>query len=118
MQGTIVRQRAGAIAQQSRAATGVIVQKLDENDGIKDVALVPEIDETASASGTGGGVAETLRGGGAGGRAVGGDEVGHEDLEDRSKDVGDPSDFEGSIFTWGRQTLLRDVLYPGARKKK
>ncbi|CAM9092331.1 unnamed protein product [Pylaiella littoralis] len=49
-QGTIVRQRAGAIAQQSRTATGVIVQKLDENDGIKDVALVPEIDEHEAAA--------------------------------------------------------------------
>lgn len=49
-QGTIVRQRAGAIAQQGRSATGVIVQKLDENDGIKDVALVPEIDEKEAAA--------------------------------------------------------------------
>lgn len=45
-----MRQRAGAIAQQSRTATGVIVQKLDENDGIKDVALVPEIDENEAAA--------------------------------------------------------------------
>ncbi|CBN74882.1 DNA gyrase subunit A [Ectocarpus siliculosus] len=79
-QGTIVRQRAGAIARQSRTATGVIVQKLDANDGIKDVALVPEISEDAAAatgrpgassgddvgagSGDAGGVAEALRGGG------------------------------------------------------
>ncbi|CAM9930240.1 unnamed protein product, partial [Hapterophycus canaliculatus] len=48
-QGTIVRQRAGAIAQQSRAATGVIVQKLGDMDGIKDVALVPVITEEAAA---------------------------------------------------------------------
>lgn len=47
VQGTIVRQRAAAIPQQSRTATGVLVQKLDESDGIKDVALVPEIDEEA-----------------------------------------------------------------------
>lgn len=45
-----MRQRAGAIAQQSRTATGVIVQKLDDNDGIKDVALVPEIEENEAAA--------------------------------------------------------------------
>lgn len=43
-QGTIVRQRAAAIPQQSRPATGVLVQKLDNTDGIKDVALVPEME--------------------------------------------------------------------------
>lgn len=56
------------------------MQKLDANDGIKDVALVPEISEDAAAatgrpgasssdavgagSGDAGGVAEALRGGG------------------------------------------------------
>jgi len=117
-----VRQRAGAIAQQSRAATGVIVQKLDENDGIKDVALVPEIDEAASASGSGGGggVAETLRGGGAGGRAVDGTggehgELKAEDVEDPLKDLRDPE--TGGLFKWP-STYLRDLLYPGARKEK
>lgn len=49
-QGTIVRQRAAAIAQQSRTATGVIVQKLGGADGIKDVAVVPEIDEEGAAA--------------------------------------------------------------------
>lgn len=112
-----MRQRAGAIAQQSRAATGVIVQKLDENDGIKDVALVPEIDETASASGSGagGGVAETLRGGGAGGQAVGGGGGRHKDLEEPFEDSKDPG--EGTPFTWA-SSAVRDLLYPGARANK
>lgn len=59
-QGTIVRQRAAAIPQQSRTATGVLVQKLDKSDGIKDVAIVPEIDEEANEGNSkraGGGVA-------------------------------------------------------------
>lgn len=43
-QGTILRQKAEAIPQQSRTATGVIVQKMGEADGIKGVALVPELD--------------------------------------------------------------------------
>lgn len=70
-----MRQRVAAIAQQSRTATGVIVQKLGGADGIKDVAVVPEIDEeaaaaadkaSAAAKGKGVGavtVAEKLRGG-------------------------------------------------------
>lgn len=54
------------------------MQKLDANDGIKDVALVPEISDTATGrpgasssdvvragSGDAGGVTEALRGGGA-----------------------------------------------------
>lgn len=88
-----MRQRAGAIAQQSRTATGVIVQKLDENDGIKDVGLVPVLDEEAAsttgssgAGGAAGGVAERLRGGGAGTRGL----------------------------AW-MSSVVRDVLYPKAR---
>lgn len=69
-----MRQRAGAIPQQSRTATGVLVQRLDANDRIKDVALVPTIsddDQAGSAHRAGmqralggaAGVAQTLRGG-------------------------------------------------------
>lgn len=104
-----MRQRAGAIAQQSRAATGVIVQKLDKNDGIKDVALVPEIDEPANASGSGagGGVAEKLRGGGAGGRAVAGVAERHEDEVEEEQ--------EGrTALTWV-SSKVREILYPRPR---
>jgi DNA gyrase subunit A len=40
--GTIVRQPAGRVSGQSRAATGVRVQKLDDGDEIASVAVVPE----------------------------------------------------------------------------
>jgi len=39
--GIIIRQVVNAISCQSRAATGVRVQRLDEDDAIADVALVP-----------------------------------------------------------------------------
>jgi DNA gyrase subunit A len=39
--GIIIRQRANAISSQSRAARGVRVQRLDEDDAIVAVALVP-----------------------------------------------------------------------------
>ncbi len=39
--GIIIRQRAGAIPTQSRGATGVRVQRLDDDDAIVAVALVP-----------------------------------------------------------------------------
>ncbi|CAM9466525.1 unnamed protein product [Ascophyllum nodosum] len=48
-QGTIVRQKAAAIPQQSRSAMGACVQKLREGDGIKDVALVPDVEEESIA---------------------------------------------------------------------
>lgn len=112
-----MRQRAGAIAQQSRAATGVIVQKLDGNDGIKDVALVPGIDEEAeSTTGSGGaggsgGVAERLRGGGdAGGLAVGGHRHEEEEEEGERQEEGDKTG-----LSW-MSSIVRDVLYPKARK--
>ncbi len=39
--GIIIRQTVNAIPTQSRTATGVRVQRLDEDDAIADVALVP-----------------------------------------------------------------------------
>ena len=39
--GIIIRQAANAISPQSRTATGVRVQRLDEDDAIAAVALVP-----------------------------------------------------------------------------
>jgi DNA gyrase subunit A len=46
--GVIVRTNADKISQQSRAATGVKLQKLDEGDHLSEVVLVPreQIDET------------------------------------------------------------------------
>ena len=41
--GVIIRQVADDIPQQSRAATGVRVQRLDEEDAIAAVALVPDM---------------------------------------------------------------------------
>eukprot|EP00903_Cladosiphon_okamuranus_P010462 g9898.t1 len=112
-QGTIVRQRAGAIAQQSRAATGVIVQKLDETDGIKDVALVPGIDEEAasttgsSGAGGAGGVAERLRGGGGGGGDAGVSGEGHRlQEEEKAAKTG---------LSW-MSSMVKDVLYPKSKK--
>ncbi|CAN0050365.1 unnamed protein product, partial [Ectocarpus sp. 12 AP-2014] len=112
-QGTIVRQRAGAIARQSRTATGVIVQKLDANDGIKDVALVPEISEDAAAatgrpgassgdavgagSGDAGGVAKALRGGG------GDDEYAEEEEEEEEE-----LEFGREELAW-MSSIVRDV---------
>jgi DNA gyrase subunit A len=43
--GIIIRQAADDIAQQSRSATGVRVQRLDEDDAIAAVALVPMVSE-------------------------------------------------------------------------
>jgi DNA gyrase subunit A len=39
--GIIIRQSVNAISPQSRTATGVRVQRLDEDDAIAAVALVP-----------------------------------------------------------------------------
>jgi DNA gyrase subunit A len=44
--GIIIRQTVDAITPQSRAAGGVRVQRLDEDDSIAAVALVPPGDET------------------------------------------------------------------------
>jgi DNA gyrase subunit A len=43
--GIIIRQAVNAISCQSRAATGVRVQRLDEDDAIVAVALVPPMNE-------------------------------------------------------------------------
>ena len=43
--GTIVRQRLEAIPTQSRATTGVKLQKLDEDDLVASVQVVPAADE-------------------------------------------------------------------------
>ena len=45
--GVIVRTNADKISQQSRAATGVKLQRLDEGDHLSEVVLVPheQIDE-------------------------------------------------------------------------
>ncbi|MCU0549521.1 MAG: DNA gyrase subunit A [Leptolyngbya sp. Prado105] len=45
--GIIIRQSVDAISSQSRAATGVRVQRLDEDDAIAAVALVPPTSEAA-----------------------------------------------------------------------
>ncbi|HIK15240.1 MAG TPA: DNA gyrase subunit A [Leptolyngbyaceae cyanobacterium M33_DOE_097] len=47
--GIIIRQAVNAISSQSRAATGVRVQRLDEDDAIAAVALVPRSTEEAAA---------------------------------------------------------------------
>jgi DNA gyrase subunit A len=54
--GVIVRTKADAIPQQSRAATGVRLQKLDTGDRLSEVVLVPpaaeeELDEDAASDG-------------------------------------------------------------------
>ena len=48
--GIIVRQQVSQIPAQSRTATGVLVQRLDEGDYITTVSLVPEYEETDSDS--------------------------------------------------------------------
>jgi len=45
--GIIIRQSVSAISQQSRAATGVRVQRLDKDDAIAEVAIVPPAVEDA-----------------------------------------------------------------------
>ena len=40
--GTILRQRVDDVSVQARSATGVLVQKLDKNDSIMDIAIVRE----------------------------------------------------------------------------
>ena len=40
-QGTVVRQAVRAVSQQSRAATGVQLQKLDENDVVASITIIP-----------------------------------------------------------------------------
>jgi DNA gyrase subunit A len=51
--GVIIRQAADDIPQQSRAATGVRVQRLDEEDAIAAVALVPDMAVEAEEGGDG-----------------------------------------------------------------
>ncbi|TAF56954.1 MAG: DNA gyrase subunit A [Oscillatoriales cyanobacterium] len=43
--GIVIRQSVSAISQQSRAATGVRVQRLDKDDAIAEVAIVPPVGE-------------------------------------------------------------------------
>lgn len=43
--GIMVRQQVSVIPSQGRAATGVLIQKLDEGDQISSVSVVPEYDE-------------------------------------------------------------------------
>ena len=45
--GTIVRQRVADVSQQGRAATGVQLQKLDPDDHVASVAIVPVLDNDA-----------------------------------------------------------------------
>ena len=47
--GIIVRQKVSAIASQSRSATGVLIQKVDEGDHISSVSLVPNYEENDDA---------------------------------------------------------------------
>ena len=49
--GVIVRTSADAIPQQSRAATGVRLQRLDKGDRLSEVVLVPPEAEDDSADG-------------------------------------------------------------------
>lgn len=69
LKGIIVRQRAAAITQWSRTATGVLVQKLDKSDRIKDVALVPEMSDEIREANAGRGPPSRREGGGFGGAA-------------------------------------------------
>ena len=50
--GVIVRTNADKISQQSRAATGVKLQRLDDGDHLSEVVLVPreQIEETGQPS--------------------------------------------------------------------
>jgi DNA gyrase subunit A len=50
--GVIIRQHADEISEQSRPATGVRVQRLDEDDTIVGIAVVPESPEAPSCNGT------------------------------------------------------------------
>jgi DNA gyrase subunit A len=45
--GIVIRQSVSAISQQSRSATGVRVQRLDKDDAIAEVAIVPPVGEEA-----------------------------------------------------------------------
>jgi DNA gyrase subunit A len=44
--GIMVRQKVSMISSQSRTATGVLIQKLDEGDHISSVSIVPEYEES------------------------------------------------------------------------
>jgi DNA gyrase/topoisomerase IV subunit A len=74
--GTIVRQRVREIGVQSRSATGVRVQRLDEGDSVQHVAVLPERgpeDEDKgprTGAGEGGGVVAAAQGKEAGGWEV------------------------------------------------
>ena len=48
--GIIVRQQLSQISVQSRSATGVLLQRLDDGDRITTVSLVPQYEETDSDS--------------------------------------------------------------------
>lgn len=48
--GVIVRQRASGIPRQSRAATGVLVQRLDDGSTITEVAVVPKSMSSSSSN--------------------------------------------------------------------
>ena len=45
-QGVIVRQKVSAISTQSRSATGVMVQKVDDGDAISSLSIVPSYEES------------------------------------------------------------------------
>ena len=45
LKGVMVRQKVSLISSQSRAATGVVIQKVDDGDGISSVSLVPKYEE-------------------------------------------------------------------------
>ena len=74
--GVIVRMSADAIPQQSRAATGVRLQKLDSGDRLAEVVLVPpsadgedamvdpDLEDPAAAAAAGSGLAESVPGDG------------------------------------------------------
>jgi DNA gyrase subunit A len=89
--GVIVRMKADASPQQSRAATGVRLQRLDSGDRLTEVVLVPPVAEEDDSEPTAvseTAVIDTLAAAEADGSAEG---EGHEPLKDEALDSGDPA---------------------------
>lgn len=81
--GIIIRQAADDIPQQSRSATGVRVQRLDQDDAIAAVALVPTIESTENSEVLEG---ENLEGESLEGESLEGESLEGESLEEESLD--------------------------------
>jgi len=90
--GVIVRMKADAIPQQSRAATGVRLQRLDSGDRLTEVVLVPPAAEEEDSETIAGAetvaVLDILAAAETDGSAEG---AGQEPLEDAPLDSGDPA---------------------------